>query len=1456
VTTTYIADEPAIDQLVLVADDAPQGWRVRRNERLDHLFEERCDWIRRYGRASQLAVDSDELSLTFDELDARANQLARYLRMRGARPGDRLALLFDRPANSYIAMLAVLKIGAAYVPLDVGFPIDRMAYIVEDARVRMVLSMSHVADRVEDIGQLTAPGAELLWIDRAAELIAEQNSRRLIDAERGAMAGQLAYLIYTSGSTGRPKGVAVDHPSICNFVRVAAERYGIRPRDRIYQGLTIAFDFSIEEIWVPWMSGATLVPKPPGRSLLGADLHEFLTERRVTAMCCVPTLLATLEDDLPDLRFLLVSGEACPQDLIARWWRPDRRFLNVYGPTEATVTATWTELHPDKPVTIGVPLPTYATVILDAEDPYQALPHGEVGEIGIAGIGLACGYLNRDDLTEKAFIPDFLGIPANPSGRIYRTGDLGRVNADGEIEYLGRIDLQVKIRGYRIELTEIESVLLQIPEIAQAVVDTYEPVPGTVELVGYYSPRRGVAALDPELIYAQLRERLPAYMVPAYLEELDVIPMTTSDKADRKNLPPPTRRGASALAEAEYVAAESDTERLLADALAATLRVEHVSVGSNFFDDLGASSVLMAQFSARVRKQTSSPALSMRQIYQNPTIRQLAAVLGDAAPAAAPGQSAPTRPIARASGVAYAMCGLAQLLFFLASAYLAALLFQVGFDWISGGVGTLEIYRRAAVFGAASLGGLTVLPILAKWLLVGRWRPRTIRLWSPGYLRFWIVKVLIRTNPMVLFAGTPLYLLYLRALGVKLGRNVAIFSRTVPVATDLITIGDNTVIHKDCSFTGYRAVAGELQLGPVTLGADALVGEKTVLDIGTTMDQGAQLGHSSSLHEGQRIPAGQTWHGSPAEPAQLTYRTIASAHPGQWRKVVFAVSQLLGIMLAGMGLGMLFTVPVKLPALAEILAPGEVVLTRPGFYLALAAVTVLGFAGSVVGALLVMCTVPRLLHRFLTPGKVYPLYGLAYLAQGAITALTNSRFFMLLLGDSSFIVRYLLGLGYDLSTVKQTGSNFGTEMGHDSPFLTRVGTGTLVSDGLSIMNADYSNTSFQLSQVSIGENNFIGNNIAFPAGARTGDNVLLATKVMVPIDGPVRENVGLLGSPAFEIPRTVRREAEIDYLDDPAEVARRLAAKNRHNALGIATVLLLNWVALFVSALVGVIALDFYGRLGATAIAAALVTIAVFNVVYSALVERAVLGFKPMTPKFCSIYDRYFWGHERLWKVYTNPIFAGTPLQNMVSRLAGVRIGRRVFDDGCVMPEKTLTTIGNDTVLNAGSVIQCHSLEDGYFKSDYSAIGAGCTVGVNAFVHYGTTMGDGSVLDADTFLMKGEEMAPHAVWRGNPATEIRHVAPMPGSVEPASVAQAAPAAATLTVPMSEPMTQPLPGHQPPAAPAPTPKPGLPVAPAAPRPAPTAPSTDLAALPALLDRLGELERTLRLIEQRMRAADSD
>jgi non-ribosomal peptide synthetase-like protein len=1297
-------------------------------------------------------VDTAAGVLTFAELDRRANRLARQLLASGIGPGRRVALLLDDPVQAYVGMLGTLKAGAAYVPLDRAFPSDRLSYIATDAGVGAVLTLTHLRDQLREVD------AACLCLDEMAPRIAARDESRVSDEERGACIDQVAYVIYTSGSTGRPKGVIVEQASICNFVRVAAEVYGLCPGDRMYQGLTIAFDFSVEEIWVPWVAGATLVPKPTETSLLGADLHDFLVARGVTAMCCVPTLLATLEADLPDLRFLLVSGEACPHDLVVRWHRSGRRFLNVYGPTEATVTATWTVVHPERGVTIGVPLPTYCVVVLDPDDPGRVLPRGEVGELGIAGIGLAAGYINRDDLTRRAFVPDRVGIPENASGRIYRTGDLGRILDDLEIEYLGRIDLQVKIRGYRIELTEIESVMLQVPGVAQAVVDTYEPMPGAKELVGYYS-RRADSCVDEDGLLAHLRERLPPYMVPAYLERLDVIPMTVQDKADRRHLPAPTTRRRAAGSQ-EYVAPTGPTETALAGLLADTLGLDRVSVASHFFDDLGVDSMLLARFAALVRGATALPPIAMKDMYLHPSVAALASRTETTGMEKVPDTA---RDVRRAGTVPYLLCGAVQIGTYLVAATVAAILLVVSLEWMRTASSFLGMWQRSMVLTTATFAGFFVLSLAAKWLLIGRWTKEEFPLWGWRYLRFWLLRAVMRANPLIVFVGSPLYNMYLRALGARIGAGVVVLARNPPVCTDLLTIGAGTVVRKDSHLSGYRAIAGRIQTGAVTIGANAVVGEHAVIDIDTTIGHGAQLGHSSSLHTGQSIPDRESWHGSPARRCNVDYRLVPPVQCGQLRRFAYSLWQLANVLVLSvpLGLAVLLEFLEQIPLLPSLMQPGETAIYDPTFYgQVLGYVTALFVLGLATG-LLIITTVPRLFSLGLCEDRVYPLYGIRYWLQRVVARSTNSRFYTYLFGDSSAILHYLRFLGYRFAPPRvQSGSNFGVEVRHESPYLSVVGSGTMVSDGLSFMNAEFSNSSFRVRRATLGDRSFLGNNIAFPAGARTGENCLLATKVMVPLDGDVRRDVGLLGSPPFEIPRTVRRDRAFDELKADEELRPRLRAKNRHNTVTATAYLLSRLLNLCVVSVIGLLAFDYYFRFGFWTVAVAGVASLVFTIGFNVLLERAVTSFRPMRPRFCSIYDPYFWWHERFWKMSAGTylaMFNGTPMKNLLWRLLGVRIGRKVFDDGCAIPEKTLVTIADHATLNAGSTVQAHSLEDGAFKSDYIVLGPGVTLGPYAFVHYGVTMHEGAVLDADSFLMKGQDARPRTRWQGNPAAETATV---------------------------------------------------------------------------------------------------
>jgi non-ribosomal peptide synthetase-like protein len=581
------------------------------------------------------------------------------------------------------------------------------------------------------------------------------------------------------------------------------------------------------------------------------------------------------------------------------------------------------------------------------------------------------------------------------------------------------------------------------------------------------------------------------------------------------------------------------------------------------------------------------------------------------------------------------------------------------------------------------------------------------------------------------------------------------------VCSDLITIGAGTVVRKDSYLNGYRAHAGWIQIGPVTLGENAFVGDRSVLDIGTSVGDGAQLGHASALHAGQSVPPGERWHGSPAEPTTSDYQRIEPAECSTGRRAAYGSAQLLTALLVYVPVmfGGVATILSTQPRLAALLDPGPLALRTATFWEFALLVSVIVFFGGILVRYLFVVTASWVLAPLLKPDRVYPLYGFAYSVHRSILHFTNSKFFVTLTGDTSSIVGYLRSIGYKLTPVVQTGSNFGMEVKHEAPQLTSVGPGTVVASGLSTLNATYSSTSFKVSRATVGANNFLGNDIVYPAEARTGDDCLLASKVLVPIDGHVREGVGLLGAPPFEIPRSVARDDKFIRMAHDEEFPRRLAAKNRYNLRTVGLLLLARWAYFYVLTVVSLTAIDFLEELGGWAIALSSLGVMVFSMVWFCGLERVTTHLLKIRPLHCSIYEIDFWRRERSFKfnarMGVHRLAAGTPFASLLWRIVGVRLGKRLFDDGHSLAEKVLVTIGDDVTLNAGSYIQVHTQEDYAFKSDVTTIGSGCTFGVGAMAHYGVTMGDDVVLAADSFLMKGEEVPAGARWGGNPARELR-----------------------------------------------------------------------------------------------------
>ncbi|REG22604.1 amino acid adenylation domain-containing protein [Archangium gephyra] len=585
-----------------------------------------------------IAVLFERQALTYRELDARANQVAHRLRRLGVGPESRVGLCLERSPELIIGLLGILKAGGAYVPLDPAYPADRLAFMIEDARLPVLVTQRSLAER------LPANGATRLLLGAGDKDPAEPYVQAPIS---GVEAGNAAYIIYTSGSTGRPKGVIVEHRSVCNLLAVQPRVFPFAPGDRMLQLASVSFDMAVQEIFSPLVSGATLCLARREQLLPGPELARLLREREITTIVLSPSALAALpEGEYPALKNVMVGGEASPEPLVARW-STGRRYINGYGPTEATIYATAGACTAGTPVTIGRPVGNTQVYLLDSR--FQPVPRGVAGELYIGGLGVARGYLHRPELTAERFIPDPFGTV--PGARLYRTGDLARYLPDGRLDFLGRVDHQVKIRGFRIELGELESVLSTHPDVREAVVLAREEAPGDKLLVAYVVAAEGRALEEPAL-RTFLKRSLPEYMVPSVFVPCERLPLTSNGKVDRaKLLAQPLRRERSTRSRPPATEAERTLARIWRD----ILRLERVGATESFFD-LGGHSLLLPQVQARV-KQAFGREPSMLDLFEHPSIESLAAFLVPSAPAAEH-----VRPSARPSsegGQAVAIIGMA-----------------------------------------------------------------------------------------------------------------------------------------------------------------------------------------------------------------------------------------------------------------------------------------------------------------------------------------------------------------------------------------------------------------------------------------------------------------------------------------------------------------------------------------------------------------------------------------------------------------------------------------------------------------------------------------------------------------------------------------------------------------------------------------------------------------------------
>ncbi|WP_068004040.1 Pls/PosA family non-ribosomal peptide synthetase [Nocardia pseudobrasiliensis] len=1283
--------------------------------RMHHTFESSCDTA-----PNAVALECEDSILTYAELDSQANRLAHHLRTLGVTANTRVAILLSRSVHTYTALLGIGKAGATFVPIDPGAPADRVAYIVDDADVEVVVTSSEFDHLLNGL----RPGIVRVDADSAAISRAPRTRPDPIEPP----ADPVAYVIYTSGSSGRPKGVLIGQSSICNFLDVAPEVYDVRPDDRVYQGMTISFDFSIEEIWLTWARGATIVAGPTDSRRLGGELADFLESARVTMLYCVPTLLATIPRELPNIRTILVGGEACPAYLVDRWARPGRRMLNTYGPTEATVTATVGELLPGRPVTIGRALPTYSIVLLD--DDGNEMGEGEIGEICVGGPGVALGYLGRPDLTADRFLPH----PAEPDGRLYRTGDLGRFDADGNIEYLGRADAEVKIRGHRIDLGEIESVLMQDPAVTEAVVAT---TPGTdgPELAAYVVPAADTEALRSRL-YERMRDRLPAYMVASYVETLPALPTMPSGKVDRRQLPAPTTH--RFVGSGPVVAPADPTEAAIRDIWAGALGIppESLSVTADFFTELGGHSLLAARVVSKLRASGAVVHAALRDLYQHPTVRAMAAHL----PASTPAPAAPASKPLRHSDTTVARGGFAQL----AVLYLMLLVTSLPVVWFdiadNRSPTSTVLAELLATLLFTYLTVRWVVPIVAGRLLTLGIRPGRYPLWGPTYLRIWAAHLLLGFGPLPVLSGSPLGNLYLRLLGARIGRGAHIGTRSVSLPA-LLDIGPGAAIGYGVTLWPWRVEGGWVIVAPITVGPDAFVGAHAILGPGARLESGAALGQQSALDA--TVPAGARWAGSPAAPTERLSDGIEAILSAPPRRVPWTRPQLSAYALAAFALELAAIIMIVPAALLVSWA-----LVRFDFLAGLLAALASGpvFVATV-------CAMVAIGKRLVLPGLPAGIHP-ARSALG-IRKWVADKLFEFSLQNTHTLYATL----YTVPWLRLLGARIGrgaevSNAAHIDPDLLELGEGTFVADMASVGAATFGRGWISFAPTTVGRRSFIGNAAVVSAGARVGEGALVGVSTLPPHTG-VPDGTAWLGSPAMRLParqdsgdfpesttyepsaRLVRQRLLIEFFRAtvPASV---LAAGSYVYVTGLSTLAGRGFVvtALLSPLLAGAVAVGIVG--------------------VCAAVKRAVVGrYRPRVEPLWDLFVRRTEFVTGLFESAAVPaclgMLTGTPFLPILLRWFGADIGRRTWMGTTFLTEFDLVVVGDDAAVGHQVSLQTHLFEDRVMKMSTVTVGSGATVGTRAIVLYDSVVGDDVVLDPLSLLMKGEHLGAGTRWGGIPA---------------------------------------------------------------------------------------------------------
>lgn len=1340
----------------------PQQDSLLREEILADLLEATAARV-----PDQVALLSGDRSLSYRALNAQADLVAARLIAAGVRPGQIVGLWLPRGIELLVLQAGIAKAGAAWLPVDEDTPVERLQVCLDDADGAGVLTCAAFAPRLTALPAFAAAGRPV-W---TAETLLASPAEGEALARRGAVSPDVpAYVIYTSGSTGKPKGILITQRSICHFLRSENQVLGVTGADKVYQGFSVAFDMSFEEIWISYLVGATLWIGPKEISGDPETLPRMLEQNHVTVLHAVPTLLALFNQEVPSLRLINLGGEACPESLVARWSREGRQMFNTYGPTEATVSASLARLRPGHPVTIGRPLPNYGLLVIDANtDPdsetsatpasagpvLRLLPNGEVGELCITGPGLAAGYLGRPDLTAEKFLPNPWSTGPHDA-RLYRTGDLARIGADGEVTCLGRADDQVKIRGFRVELGEIEALLARQPGVGTVAV-LLRKDDGIDQLVAYLVADSGTTP-DPRALRNALADKLPPYMVPSRYEMLDAMPRLTSGKIDRKTLKAAPLSAPAAGSAEDSDLPETPAEEALFAALAQLFPGQPILRRADFFSDLGGHSFFAARLASSLRADPRHAHITVRDIYQQRQIGKIAHVLAEA-----PGAASEEQDWTPPSRVKRWICGAAQaaamppMITLRMAQWLAPFFTYHFFTGDPGDSVARAIAASVGVFLLATIGEFAI-AIAGKWLIAGRLKAGVYPLWGLTYYRWWLADRLVESAPAYLLSGSSLNAWWLRALGAKVGKDVIIGSMTLR-APDLLHIADHVSIGNAVNFENARVERGQLHLGRITLEKDACVSSFAIMEGNTRVEALGHLEGQSALSDGGAVPAGRVWAGSPArdtgafDTSKLPPRPLVSAA----RRAGEALFFVFGILL----IVTLFFMPV-FPSFVLIdwfdeagwmpWLQGDdmrIQLLRY-FLLAFPASAVLIVLTALLSAGIRWTVLPRL-----KPGR-FPVHGNTYCAKWLVSQIQESSLNVLHGIYATVFAPYWYRL---LGAKVGKDAEISTALGVVPDMLT-LGDETFVADAVMLGDEAIDGGWMTMQPTVISHRSFVGNGAYVPDGTTLPEHVLIGVHSRAPDNAQMNSGDTWLGSPPINLPAREQTSGYPERLTFHPSPLRRLGRGLIEAFRIVAPHALV--IAVGYTLVLAVMPAAGAGRWGEVIwdLTLAGLIYGVGNYVFVVVLKWLLIGRyrKQSEP----MWTPFVWLSEAVTNLYEGiavPNFMrylrGTPWLPLAFNFLGTRIGKGVYMDTTDITEFDCVQIGDDSELNALTCPQTHLFEDRVMKIDHVIIGEKVYMGPRAAVLYSAVVGANARLGALTLVMKGETIPANGNWAGCPAAPAR-----------------------------------------------------------------------------------------------------